>query len=224
MYNHIIYRTTVGPGECEYCEQVALKFNSGPCCCISCLSEIQTENDKDCIWEEGRLRGLTSDTVEVQRASSVSSQWAAFPCLGLNKRLWVAGVRRRKKKKVREDVEVRDREEIGAAEFDTARWERRDRGCSCGGDKVRRCMDSEEGREVLKGYRGDHERASFPRLERDCQHRACDAAAPRWPAHKEEQRGNSSNTRICPHKLHCSVPAYLQKEACVCVCVYQGVI
>ena len=79
-------------------KHMAIKVYCGPWCCISWALEICTENDKDCISEKRRARGLTSDSVRVQRMRCLSSGRAAFLVWGLSQRFWArrgGGERRR---------------------------------------------------------------------------------------------------------------------------------
>ncbi len=82
---------------------------------------------------------------EAQRAEKSLFSVGVSPCLRLKERFWEAEATRvQKEKKVRKNSEVRSREEIGVAEFETVRRERCDRGCSRDRDQVifHHCVDS----------------------------------------------------------------------------------
>lgn len=83
---------------------------------LSIFDATHTQNDKDSISEKRRLRGLTSDMAEVQRAEQSLFRASGFSCTGLNGRFLV-------QREVRGDTEVENREEIGVAEFEAVRRE-----------------------------------------------------------------------------------------------------
>ncbi len=99
--------------------------------------------------------------------------------------------------KVRKDTEVRNKEEIGVAEFETVRG----RGVTeCSGDRDQvishHCVDSRGRGGLLKGHQRGHEGASVWSSKEIVNTRFCDAGALCWPVSRDGESGNSPNKQM----------------------------